>query len=76
MQHNDVSRTGATLSETILNTSNVTVTQFGKIFTRTVDGQIYAQPLYVPNVAIPGQGAIQRRLHRHDAQQPLRLRRG
>jgi hypothetical protein len=55
-QHNDVSRTGAMLSETILNTSNVTVTQFGKLFTRTVDGQIYAQPLYVPHVAIANQG--------------------
>jgi hypothetical protein len=55
-QHNDVSRTGANLNETILNTSNVTVTQFGKLFTRTVDGQIYAQPLYVPGVTIPLKG--------------------
>jgi hypothetical protein len=55
-QHNDVSRTGATLSETILNTSNVTVAQFGKLFTRTVNGQIYAQPLYVPSLSIPGKG--------------------
>ncbi len=55
-QHNDASRTGATLSETILNTSNVKVNWFGKLFTRTVDGQIYAQPLYVPGVTIPGKG--------------------
>ncbi len=55
-QHNDVSRTGAVLSETILNTANVMVSQFGKLFTRTVDGQIYAQPLYVPAVTIPGKG--------------------
>src|SRR5262249_24266672 len=54
--HNDNGRTGANLSETILNTANVNVTQFSKLFSRTVDGQIYAQPLYVPNVAIPGQG--------------------
>src|SRR3974377_1984988 len=55
-QHNDVSRTGAILSETVLNTSNVSVSRFGKLFTRTVDGQIYAQPLYVPGVTIPGRG--------------------
>jgi hypothetical protein len=55
-QHNDTARTGANLGETVLNTSNVNVSQFGKLFTRTVDDQIYGQPLYVPNVAIPGVG--------------------
>jgi len=55
-QHNDNSRTGANLNETILNASNVNVIQFGKLFTRPVDGQIYAQPLYVGNVDIPGHG--------------------
>ena len=54
-QHNDNARTGANLNETILNTSNVNVNQFGKLFSRIVDGQIYAQPLYVPGVNI-GQG--------------------
>jgi hypothetical protein len=52
-QHYDVSRSGANLSETILNTSNVNVNQFGKLFVRSVDAQIYAQPLYVPNVQFP-----------------------
>src|ERR1041384_1803011 len=55
-RHYDLSRTGVNQAETILNARNVNVTQFGKLFSRTVDGQIYAQPLYVPNVGIPGQG--------------------
>ena len=53
-QHNDVARTGQNPNETILNTSNVTVSQFGKLFARTVDGQIYAQPLYLQGLAIGG----------------------
>jgi hypothetical protein len=55
-QHNDNFRSGDNLNETILNTSNVNVSQFGKLFSRRVDGQIYAQPLYVPSVTIPNQG--------------------
>jgi hypothetical protein len=53
-QHNDNSRTGANLAETILNTSNVNQANFGKVFTCPVDGYIYAQPLYVSNLTING----------------------
>jgi hypothetical protein len=42
--HYNASRTGATTSETILNTSNVNVTNFGKLFSLAVDGEVYAQP--------------------------------
>ena len=55
-QHNDNQRTGANLRETVLNTSNVNVKTFGKLWTRDVDGYLYAQPLYVPRLPIPGKG--------------------
>lgn len=54
--HYDVARTGANLSETVLTPANVNSTQFGKLFSLPVDGQMYAQPLYVPGVSIPGKG--------------------
>ncbi len=49
-------RTSANLNEAILNTGNVTLSRFGKLFARQVDGQIYAQPLYASNLNIPGKG--------------------
>jgi hypothetical protein len=54
--HNDNSRTGQNLQETILTTANVNSTSFGKLFSQPLDGYSYSQPLYVPNLAIPNQG--------------------
>jgi hypothetical protein len=48
------SRTGANLNETILTPSNVNSTQFGKLFSESLDGVTYAQPLYLPNLSIAG----------------------
>jgi hypothetical protein len=53
---NNLARSGENLTEAILTLANVNPVQFGKIFSRPVDGQIYAQPLYLPSVAIPGKG--------------------
>ena len=53
---NNLARTGENLAETILTPANVNPVQFGKIFSRPVDGQLYAQPLYLPSVAIAGKG--------------------
>jgi hypothetical protein len=50
----NLSRTSANLAETALTTSNVNPAHFGLLFSRAVDGPIYAQPLYVPNVTING----------------------
>jgi hypothetical protein len=50
---NDLSRTGANTSETILTPGNVAAS-FGKLFTDNVDAQVYAQPLFVQNLNISG----------------------
>jgi hypothetical protein len=52
-QKYDNARTGWNASERVLTPDNVAMS-FGKLFTRTVDGQIYAQPLLVAGLAIGG----------------------
>src|ERR1039457_2872853 len=54
----DNNRTNANLNEGILNTNNVNPTQFGKLWAYAVDGQVYAQPLYVHALGIPGNGPL------------------
>lgn len=51
---NDNQRTGQDPNETILTTSNLGSGLFGKRIAYPVDGQVYAQPLYLPNVVING----------------------
>jgi hypothetical protein len=53
-QHNNGERTGANLNEVILTPSNVSAKQFGMLFRRVVDDQIYGQPLSVANVKLRG----------------------
>jgi outer membrane protein assembly factor BamB len=53
-QHNDNSRTGANLRETILTPANVNRARFGLLFKRVVDDQVYTQPLVVTGVAVDG----------------------
>src|SRR5579863_10268086 len=46
-------RTGANLSEHILDVASVSSGEFQKLYSYPVDGQVYAQPLFVPNVSFP-----------------------
>ena len=53
--HNDNARTGQNLDETELTPATVKG-GFGKLFTQAVDGYVYAQPLFLRDVAIAGKG--------------------
>jgi hypothetical protein len=52
--HNNVSRDGTNTHEFALTTANVNKSTFGKLFSCQADGAIYAQPLWIPNLAIAG----------------------
>src|SRR5947207_1205436 len=52
--HYDNASTGQNLVETQLSPANVNATTFGKLFTTPVDGQVYAQPLYLSSVNMTG----------------------
>jgi len=52
--HNNLSRDGTNAQEYAFTTSNVATASFAKLFSCTVDAAIYAQPLWVANLAIAG----------------------
>jgi outer membrane protein assembly factor BamB len=54
--HNNPARTGAVIDETVLSPATLKTQGFGKVFSLVVDGQIYAQPLVVTGLEIPGKG--------------------
>ncbi len=54
--HYDNGRTGWDQSETVLTQSRVHSSRFGQIFSTPVDGNVFAQPLELSGVDVPGQG--------------------
>ena len=55
-QGHDAHRTGGFPSERILTPQAVASGRFGRLYSRKVDGQMFAQPLYIRQVATQGHG--------------------
>lgn len=53
-QKGDPGRSGWYSRETYLTVTNVTASEFGKVADLAVDGQVYAQPLFVPGIEVGG----------------------
>ena len=53
---NDNARSGVNSQELVLASSTVNSSTFGKLFSCPLDGDAYAQALYVPNLLIAGSG--------------------
>ncbi|MDP4283978.1 MAG: hypothetical protein Q8891_06110 [Bacteroidota bacterium] len=51
-QHNNNTRSGYNDRETILTTNNVNKQQFGKLFSLSVDDQVYSQPLIAGDITL------------------------
>ena len=56
--HNDLTRDGLNSNEVSLTPANVNSSSFGELLNYPVTGQVYGQPLYVSNLAIPGKGTL------------------
>jgi hypothetical protein len=54
--HNDSASTGVNSQEILLTPANVNSQSFGKVFTTSLDGFVYAQPLFLSALSIPAQG--------------------
>jgi hypothetical protein len=52
--HNDISRDGTNTQEYALTPATVNTSTFGKLFSCTVDGAVFTQPLWVPSLSING----------------------
>ena len=56
---NDTSISGVNSQELVLSPASVSISTFGKLFSCAVDGEIYAQPLYVANLNITSKATQQ-----------------